>query len=166
MRRAYIQEDGLMAEEKMPFLDSITAKVTDQLPSTISPRLHSLVDYGTGAAFLLFGAFAWKRDKRTAVSSAGCGLFHLLNSVLTDYSELRSDRLNMEHHARVDMGVAALAGTMPAFMGLKDKYDTRFFRLQAILIAAAAGLTDFKRTGENKQLRQITKDMDRTGKAA
>lgn len=143
----------------MPLLDRLAVKITDQLPTVIAPEVHSLVDYGTAGAFLLFAASAWKRDKRLAASSAGCGLFHLLTSVLTDYSERREDRMNMEHHARVDMGFAAMVGTMPSFMGVADKYDARFFRIQAVIIAAAAGLTDFRRTGENKQLRRIDKEL-------
>jgi hypothetical protein len=145
----------------MPLLDRLAVKITDQLPTVIAPGFHSLVDYGTAAAFLFFAASAWKRDKRVAVSSAGCGLFHLLSSVLTDYSERRTDRMEMEHHARVDMGFAAMVGTIPSFMGVTDKYDARFFRIQAIVIAAAAGLTDFRRTGENKQLRRIDKDFQK-----
>ncbi len=145
----------------MPLLDRLAVKITDQMPTMIAPRIHSFVDYGTAAAFLVFAASAWKRDKRVAVSSAGCGVFHLLSSVLTDYSERREDRMDMEHHARVDMGFAAMVGTMPSFMGVADKYDTRFFRIQAVLIAAAAGLTDFRRTGENKQLRRIDKELQK-----
>jgi len=150
----------------LPLLDRLTVKVTDQMPSMIGSRVHSLVDYATAGAFLWFGAAAWQRDKRVAVSSVGCGLFHLLTSVLTDYSERRFDRLDMEHHARIDLGLAAMAGTMPAFMGIKDKRDARFFRWQAVAIAAAAGLTDFMGTGENKQLRRIDKELRESEKAA
>lgn len=143
----------------MPMLDRLAVKVTDQMPSMIGSGLHSLVDYGTAGAFLLYGASAWQRDRRVAVSSVGCGLFHLLTSALTDYSERRSDRLNMEHHARVDLGLAGMVGTMPAFMGMKDKKDVRFFRWQAVIIGAAAGLTDFFGTGERKQLSRIDKEL-------
>ncbi len=143
----------------MPLLDRLAVKLADQMPTFISPKAHSLVDYGTAGAFLLFATSAWKRDTRVAVSSAGCGIFHLLTSVLTDYSERRTDRMEMEHHARVDMGFAAMVGTMPSFMGIKDKYDARFFRIQALVIAVAAGLTDFRRTGENKQLRRIDSEL-------
>lgn len=145
----------------MPLLDRLAVKITDQLPTVISPAIHSLVDYGAAAAFLLFAASAWKRDRRVAVSSAGCGVFHLITTALTDYSETRRDRMEMEQHARVDMGFAAMVGTMPSFMGVSDKYDTRFFRIQAVVIAAAAGLTDFRRTGENKQLRRIEKELQK-----
>ena len=150
----------------MPFLDRLAIKVTDQMPSMIGSRMHSLVDYATGSAFLLYGASAWGRDRRVAVSSVGCGLFHLLTSAVTDYSERRPDRLNMEHHARLDLGLAAMVGTMPTFMGMKDKRDIRFFRWQAVIIGAAAGLTDFVGTGERKQLSRIDKELRNSGKAA
>lgn len=150
----------------MPMLDRLAVKVTDQMPSMIGSRMHSLVDYATAGAFLLYGSSAWHRDRRVAVSSVGCGLFHLLTSVLTDYSEHRVDRLNMEHHARVDLGVAAMVGTMPTFMGMKDKKDVSFFRWQAVIIGAAAGLTDFIGTGERKQLHRIDKELRENQKAA
>jgi hypothetical protein len=132
----------------------------------IGPRVHSLVDLGTATAFFGYALAAWDRDKRVAVSSAGCGLFHLLTSALTDYSGFRNDRLDMEHHARVDLGLAAIAGTIPAVMGLSDKRGIRFFHFQAIVIAGVAGLTDFKGTGENKQLSRIDKELQQEKKAA
>lgn len=143
----------------MPLLDRIALGVTDRMPSMINPKLHAFFDYGTAGAFLMYGMAAWKRDQRVAVASAGCGVFHLLTTALTDYPERRGDRLGMEHHARVDLGIAAMAGTMPGFMGIKDKYDVRFFRTIAVVIAATAGLTDFRRTGENKQIRRIEKEF-------
>jgi hypothetical protein len=143
----------------MPLLESITAKVTDRLPTMIGSRAHAFLEFGIAGGFLLFALSAWKRDKRVAVSSAGCGLFTLVNSALTDYSVGRSDGLSLDAHGRVDLGLAAMVGTMPSFMGLKDKYDARFFRAQAVAIAALAGLTDFERTGERKQLGRIDKKV-------
>ena len=142
----------------MPLLESFTEKITDRLPSMIGPGVHAFADYAVAAAFLLYGMSAWDRDKRVAVSSAGCGLFALLSSAVTDYSANVSNKLPLHAHARVDLGLAAMAGTMPSFMGLKDKYDERFFRLQAVMIAALAGLTDFSGTGERKQLQRIEED--------
>jgi len=146
----------------MPLLERITEKITDRLPSMVSPGLHALADYGTAAGFLLYGMSAWKRDKRVGVSSVGCGLFALMSSALTDYSAnatngLPSGKLPFDSHGRVDLGLAAMVGAMPSFMGLEDKYDARFFRIQAVMIVALAGLTDFSGTGERKQLRRIEK---------
>lgn len=141
----------------MPLLDRITQKVTDQLPSVITPRTHAFLECATAAGFLLFCLSAWKRDKRVAVSSAGCGLFSLMTSAVTNFSEVANGKVPLDTHARIDLGFAAMVGTMPSFMGLEDKYDIRFFRLQAVAIAALAGLTDFSGTGERKQLRQIEK---------
>jgi hypothetical protein len=151
----------------MPLLESITAKVTDRLPTMFGSRAHALVECGIAGGFLLFALSAWKRDKRVAVSSAGCGLFTLVNSALTDYSEHDYDKhgegkLLLDAHARIDIGLAAMIGTIPSFMGLKDKYDARFFRFQAAAMAALAGLTDFDRTGERKQLLRIEKGKAQT----
>jgi hypothetical protein len=149
----------------MPLLESLTEKITDRMPSMIGARFHSFADFAVAGAFLLYGAAAWNRDKRVAVSSAGCGLFALVSSALTDYSGGEeklypvdiSSRLPLDAHARIDLGLAAMTGAMPSFMGLKDKYDKRFFRLQAISIVAIAGLTDFVGTGERKQLKRFEK---------
>ncbi len=150
----------------MPLLESITAKVTDRLPTMFGSRAHALVECSIAGGFLLFALSAWKRDKRVAVSSAGCGLFTLVNSALTDYSgheyEYGNGKLPLDAHARIDIGLAAMIGTIPSFMGLKDKYDARFFRFQAAAIAALAGLTDFDRTGERKQLLRIEKGKAKT----
>jgi hypothetical protein len=141
----------------MPLLESITAKVTDRLPTMIGSRVHALLEFGIAGGFLLYAISAWERDKRVAVSSAGCGLFTLMNSAVTDYSAESDGKLPLDAHGRIDLGLAAMVGTIPSFMGLKDKYDARFFRIQAVAIAALAGLTDFNRTGESKQLKKIEK---------
>jgi hypothetical protein len=143
----------------MPLLESITAKVTDRLPTMIGSRTHEWLEFGIAGGFLLFALSAWKRDKRVAVSSAGCGLFTLVNSALTDYSADGSDGLSLDAHGRIDIGLAAMVGTIPSFMGVTDKYDARFFRVQAVAIAALAGLTDFDRTGKSKQLGRIDKKV-------
>jgi hypothetical protein len=41
------------------------------------------------------------------------------------------------------MGLAAMAATLPEFMDFADGQDMGFFRAQALLITANAGLTDF-----------------------
>lgn len=145
----------------MPFLDRATAKIADRLPSIISPRAHAVLEFASAGAFLLYAASAWNRDKNVAVSSAGCGLFVLTNAALTEYAGDASAKLRFDSHGRIDMGLAAMIGTIPSLMGVKDKYDVRFFRTQAIALAALAGLTDFNQTGENQQLRMIEK----TGRA-
>lgn len=146
----------------MPLLERVTAKVTDRLPSMISPRLHALLEYASAAGFLLYASSVWERDQQVAISSAGCGLFVLVNSALTDYAERDSAKLSLDSHGRLDLGLAALIGTIPSLMGLNDKYDKRFFRVQAVALAALAGLTDFSRTGERKQL----KNIEKTGRAS
>jgi hypothetical protein len=143
----------------MPFIDNLTVKVTDRLPSMISPGIHAFVDLATASAFIAFAATSWKRDERAAITAGGLGLFHLLSSALTDYSGQRLNRTDADHHARIDLGLAAMTASAPTMMGLKDKKSIGFFRWQAVLIAAVAGLTDFRRTGENKQLSRIDKEL-------
>ncbi len=46
---------------------------------------------------------------------------------------------------------------MPEYMGLRDAPATLFFRMQAVVIAAVTGLSDFSGRGERRQLRRIEK---------
>lgn len=139
----------------MPFLDRLTAKITDRMPSMISPRMHSILELACAGGFLLHAASAWERDRNVAVSSAGCGLFLMTNAALTNFAKRGGFSSDLDSHGRVDIGLAAMIGTLPSLMGIKDKYDARFFRVQAVALAALAGLTDFDRTGQTKQLKNI-----------
>ncbi len=141
----------------MPFLERLTAKITDRMPSMITPRMHSFIELACAGGFLLHAASAWERDKPVAVCSSGCAMFLLTNAALTDFAGTRNTRLGVDAHGRVDLGLAAMIGTIPSLMGIKDKYDARFFRVQAVALAALAGLTDFNLTGQTKQLKNIEK---------
>ncbi len=145
----------------MPFLERLTAKVTDRMPSMITPRVHAALEMASAGGFLLYAASAWGRDKNVAVTSAGCGLFLLANAAVTDYALSSDSRLQFDAHGRIDIGLAAMIGTLPSFMGIKDKYDARFFRIQAVALAALAGLTDFNQSGQTRQLKTI----EETGRA-
>ncbi len=139
----------------MPLLDQLTKRVADQLPSVVSPKSHAIADYAAAAAFLGYGLFAWNRDRRAAVGSIGCAAFGLVTAVLTDYPGGLVRKISFESHGRIDIGLAGLVGTMPEYVGLKDRPAARFFRLQAVAIAAVTGLTDFSGRGERRQLRRI-----------
>jgi len=52
-----------------------------------------------------------------------------------------------------------MVGTMPTFLGFEETSQARFFSMQAIGMAAVAGLTDFTGTGERKQLKKLEKRL-------
>jgi hypothetical protein len=141
----------------MPLLDKAAKGITDRLPTVISPRAHAIIDYATAAAFLGMGGLLWRKNRRAALASLMCGGSELLTSLMTDYPGGVSRGISFPLHGRIDAGLAAMAGTMPAFFGFEDTAQSRFFRLQAVGIAAVAGLTDFTGTGERRQLKKIGK---------
>ncbi len=139
----------------MPLLDQLAKRIADRLPTVIGPAAHAVIDYATAASFLAYGVWAWKRDRRAALTSIGVGASEIVVSALTAYPGGVAPRLSFTSHGRIDMGLAAIVGTMPDSMGFRDDRASRFFRMQAVAIAAVTGLTDFERTGRRRQLQRI-----------
>jgi hypothetical protein len=143
----------------MPLLDKAAKGLTDRLPTVISPKAHAAIDYATAATFLTMGGLLWRKNQRAALASLICGGTELLVSLLTDYPGGVSRTISFPLHGRIDAGVAAMVGTMPAFLGFEKSAQARFFGMQAIGIAAVAGLTDFTGTRERKQLKKLEKRL-------
>ncbi len=141
----------------MPILDQLTKRVADRLPTVINPAAHAVIDYATAASFIAYGAWCWKHDRRAAISSFSVAASEIATSLLTDYPGGVSRHLSFRSHGRIDVGLAAMVGTMPESMGFKDDRSSRFFRMQAINIAAITGLTDFERSGRRKQVQRVEK---------
>ena len=139
----------------MPFLDKAARGIADRLPTVISPRTHAVIDYATAGTFLAMGGLLWRKNRRAALASLICGGSELLTSVLTDYPGGVTKAISFPLHGRIDAGLATMVGTMPNFLGFDDTAQSRFFRLQAIGIAAVTGLTDFTGTGERRQVKKI-----------
>ncbi len=139
----------------MPLLDQLTKRATDYLPSVISPTGHAIADYTTAAAFLAFGAWAWRHERRAALASLLCGGFQIGVAAVTDYPGGITKQISFRTHGRIDVGFAAMIAAMPDYMGFKDAKEARFFRMQAIALAAVTGLTDFTGTGKSRQLRHL-----------
>jgi hypothetical protein len=117
------------------------------MPKVISPRAHAVLDYATAATFLAGGVWmlARRRNKRAGISALACGVAETVTSLLTDYPGGVSDVISFPTHGKIDMGLAAMAATLPEFMDFADEREMGFFRAQAVLITANAGLTDFGR---------------------
>ncbi|HEY6935646.1 MAG TPA: hypothetical protein VI424_00760 [Terriglobales bacterium] len=131
----------------MPLLHSSVKLLTKKMPKVISPRTHAVLDYVTAGTFLAGGLLllARRRDKRAGVSALVCGVAETITSMLTDYPGGVTDLISFPTHGKIDMGLAAMTATLPELMQFSDSQDMGFFRAQALLITANAGLTDVGR---------------------
>lgn len=131
----------------MPVLHSSVKLLTKHMPKVISPRTHAVLDYVTAGTFLAGGVLLLKRrrDKRAGVTALVCGVAETITSLLTDYPGGVTGLISFPTHGKIDMGLAAMTATLPEFMDFANGDDMGFFRAQAVLITANAGLTDFGR---------------------
>ena len=141
----------------MPLLANLTKSVTDRMPKVISPGAHAVIDYATAAGFIGMGIFLWKREKRAAISSLVCGAAEAATAAMTDYPGGLVDEISFETHGRIDVGMAGLVATMPGVMRFEDDPSSRFFTMQAVMMAAVTGLTDFTGSGRPGQLSRLEK---------
>ena len=141
----------------MPIADKLTNKITDKLPSVISPRAHAAIDYATAAAFFGMGLYYWKANKRAGIAGLLCGGAELITAAITDYPGGLVPSISFRMHGRIDTGLATLVGSMPSLLDFADEPEARFFEMQAIALAAVTGLTDFKGTGKSGQISELRK---------
>jgi hypothetical protein len=141
----------------MPLLSKAVKLVTDRMPKVISPAMHAAIDYGTAGVFFTMAGVYFSRNKKAALSCAMCGSGELLTSLFTDYPGGVKKVISFRTHGAIDLGLATLIATLPGMMKFDDDAESRFFTMQSALITAVAGLTDFKGTGEKKQLKELEK---------
>jgi hypothetical protein len=141
----------------MPTLTSAVDGATRRLPKIVSPKAHAVLDYVTVGAFLIAGAFFWRRNRSAAIASLLCGGTELAVSLLTDYAGGNSRLISFPTHAKLDIGLAAMAATMPEFMGFPMEGERHFFSAQAGLITVAANLTNFDKR-RLKPVRRASRD--------
>lgn len=128
----------------MSFLTGITNVLTKPLPRVLSPKAHAYADYFTIGAFLLSGLVASRRNRRAAIASFACGATELAVSLLTDYPGGVSKAISFPLHEKIDIGLAAMAATMPEFLAFQDEPERMFFYAQAALITGLTNLTQFE----------------------
>lgn len=140
----------------MPVLHSSVKLLTKHMPKVISPKTHAVLDYVTAGTFLAGGILLLtrRRDKRAGISALVCGVAETITSLLTDYPGGVTDLISFPTHGKIDMGLAAMTATLPEFMEFSDSQDMGFFRAQALLVTANAGLTDFGRGRNYDQARE------------
>jgi hypothetical protein len=127
----------------MAILTSAVDAATRRLPKVITPKGHAIIDYITIGTFFVASAFFWRKNKRAALGSLLCGSAELAVNLLTDYPGGIFPVFSFPMHGKVDVGLAAMAATMPEFMAFPDQAEKRLFLGQAGIITVVANLTDF-----------------------
>jgi len=133
----------------MPLLQRGIAAATNRMPDVISPTAHSIIDYITVGAFFLMGVAFWRRNKKAALGSLMCGSAELGAVLVTDFPGGVAGVIDLPTHLRIDMGLAAMAATLPDFLGFKDEPEAKWLRLMGLNLTANAGLTN---AGEEKRM--------------
>jgi hypothetical protein len=113
------------------------------LPKVIPPKGHAIADYSVAALFLASSALFWKQSKRAAIASLICGVAEAGVAALTDYPGGLKRSIIFPLHKQIDLGLASMVATMPAFLAFDDERETAFFRVQSAVIAGVTALTDF-----------------------
>lgn len=126
----------------MALLQRGVAAATNRMPNVISPTAHAIIDYITVGTFFLMGAVFWRRNKKAALGSLMCGSAELGTALITDFPGGVAKVIDLPTHLRIDMGLAAMAATLPDVMGFKDESESKWFRLLGLNITANAGLTN------------------------
>lgn len=126
----------------MPMLNSVAKAVTKPIPRMISPQSHAKLDYVTAGIFLASAAFFWRRNKRAAIASLISGTAVAAVSALTEYPGGVNGVFGLERHRNIEVGLAAMVATMPAFFSFEDEPERHFFRAQGVLMTCLSELTD------------------------
>jgi len=127
----------------MPILNSVTRAAMKPVPRMLSPRAHSIADYIMVGSFFAGGGWFWRRSKRAALASLICGMTQLAVSLLTDYPGGVKRVISFRAHRDIDLGLAAMAATMPEFLAFKDEPEKKFFLAHGALITGIAEVTQF-----------------------
>ena len=127
----------------MPILNSVAKVAMKPVPRMLSPQAHSIADYVMVGSYLASAAWFWRRSKRAAVASLICGAAQLAVGLLTDYPGGISRIISFRTHRDIDLGLAAMAATMPEFLAFKDEPEKKFFLAQGALLSGIAEVTQF-----------------------
>ncbi len=131
----------------MALLQRGLAAATNRMPNVISPSAHAILDYITVGTFFLMAAAFWSRNKRAALGSLMCGSAELGTAIDDGFPGRRGQGDRPAYSLRIDMGLAAMAGTLPDLMGFKNEPESKWLRVMGLGITANAGLTN---PGERK----------------
>jgi hypothetical protein len=128
----------------MGILTKVTDIATKRLPKVLSPRGHAIADYLTIGGFLIAGTLFWRQSKRASLASFICGGAELATNLITDYPGGITPMISFRTHRTIDLGLAAMAASMPEFLGFPDDREKKFFLLQAAVVTGTANMTEFE----------------------
>lgn len=131
----------------MPITAELADAITRRIPPLVSRKTHARVDYLIAGSFLLGSVFFWRRNRRAALAAALCGGAGLGVAALTDYSGREGKPIAWRTHRKMDLGLAAMAGTIPGFMAFGRSPERSLFTAGAIAITALTNLTSFPDRG-------------------
>jgi len=140
----------------MPVVQSGIKAVSNRLPKVLTPKSHAIVDYVSLAGFAAAGALLWKKNRRAAVACLICAGAETAVTLLTDYPGGVAKSMDFPMHGRVEMGLAAVASSLPAFLGFSDEPEAKIFRAMGIASTLAAAFTDFGRSRRLTKLRRAS----------
>lgn len=126
----------------MPKLYGVADTITRRLPKVLSPEGHAIADYVTIGIFAVAGGLFWKTNKRAATAAWMCGAAELLLNFITDYPGGVVKLMSFPAHGKVDLGLAALAATMPELLSFRE--GKNLFLIQSGAITANTNLTRFR----------------------
>lgn len=146
----------------MAMLNTVAKAITKPMPRMISPKSHSMLDYVTAGVFLASAGFFWRRNKRAAIASLISGTAIAAVSALTEYPGGVNGVFGLERHRNIEVGLAAMVATMPAFFSFEDDAEKNFFRIQGVLMTCISQLTDLNHShrprGEAGTQREVRPD--------
>lgn len=132
----------------MPLLDQAAKLATHKMPKVITPKAHAMIDYAVAASFFAVGAFLWRRNKRAAIGALACGAAETVTALCTDYPGGVTKQLSLGTHRTIDFTLSGVITSIPGMLHFADQPEAHLFSSQGLVIAAVAGLTDFRRNGE------------------
>jgi hypothetical protein len=127
----------------MPILNTATKVLVKPVPKFLSPKAHAVIDYMTVGSFLMSAAWLWPRNKRAALAALICGGAGLALGLLTNYPGGVKKAISFHTHGEIDLGLAAMAASMPEFLAFKDDNEKKLFLAQGAIITAVRELTEF-----------------------
>jgi len=128
-------------ETLMPILNRAAKLIAKPVPRMMKPKTHAVLDYISVGAFLTSALWFWKRNKRAAVAGLICGGAELVVDLLTDYPGGVKPVISYRKHLEIDLGLAAVAATMPEFLFFNNDPEKKFFLTQGAITTLASELS-------------------------
>ncbi|MFB3812896.1 MAG: hypothetical protein ACE14L_02200 [Terriglobales bacterium] len=139
----------------MPLMEKGVRAVADRMPKVITPKVHTIIDYGVAAAFLAVAIKSLKSgSKKAGISAIIVAASELALIMMTDMPGGIARVVDLETHLKIDYGISGLVGSMPNAMGFSDEWQSWFFRSQGMSIAAVASLTSTRTAFDSRRARR------------